>query len=39
MTNKIPIAVQTWPVREGFLQDMPGTLKAIAGMGYGWMAG
>ena len=34
MDKKIPIAVQTWPVREDFLQDMPGTLKAIAGMGY-----
>ena len=31
---KIPIAVQLYSVREDCAKDLPGTLKAIAKMGY-----
>jgi len=32
--SKKPIALQMWPIREEFGEDMPGTLKAVAKMGY-----
>jgi sugar phosphate isomerase/epimerase len=31
---RIPVAVQLWSVREEAKQDLPGTLKALAEMGY-----
>jgi len=32
--NKTPIGLQIWSLRDAFGKDMPGTLKAIADMGY-----
>jgi sugar phosphate isomerase/epimerase len=34
VTKKISIALQLWAVRDDFTHDVPGTLEAIAGLGY-----